>query len=306
MPRPLTDQPQLILALSLHLLLLAFFIALTHLANGGERKRAEAVAGSLNSVFASAGTPFNKPVVFTASLGDVLADPAPMERIGNLVRTALGFAAVRALFRAHWKKGRKVRLLGVRAAALHGAAGQLGLVDDEEVADLHRAGLHRLDLVAHRRRRHVDDGVGDRGDVHLVLAGADGLDQDSIEACGVDDGGRRRVHDPRCRSYDPGTTGGEKQQTSSSGSGPSDTVACWVPGDTHTVTPGSISAVASGVTIRPRPAAQHLPPGQLRGGRHLLLVHQRHHPSHEPALVAGRQRVPQQRPQLPIGAGIKR
>ena len=38
--------------------LLAFFIALTHLANGGERKRAEAVAGSLNSVFAGAGTPF--------------------------------------------------------------------------------------------------------------------------------------------------------------------------------------------------------------------------------------------------------
>ena len=97
MPRPLTDQPQLILALSLHLLLLAFFIALTHLANGGEKKRSEAVAGSLNSVFAGAGTPFNKPIVFTASLGDVLADPAPMDRIGNLVRTELGFAAVREI-----------------------------------------------------------------------------------------------------------------------------------------------------------------------------------------------------------------
>ena len=97
MPRPLTDQPQLILALSLHLLLLAFFIALTHLANGGEKKRAEAAAGSLNSVFAGAGTPFSKPVVFTASLGNVLADPAPMERIGNLVRTELGFAAVHTI-----------------------------------------------------------------------------------------------------------------------------------------------------------------------------------------------------------------
>ena len=42
------------------------------------------------------------------------------------------FAAVRALFRANWKRGRKVRLVGVRAAALNAAAGQLGLLDAGE------------------------------------------------------------------------------------------------------------------------------------------------------------------------------
>lgn len=95
MPRPLTDQPQLILALSLHLLLLAFFIALTHLANGGEQKRAVAVTGSLNAAFAGSGQPVGGPAAFTASLGNVPADPAPTDRLGNLVRTELGFAAVR-------------------------------------------------------------------------------------------------------------------------------------------------------------------------------------------------------------------
>ena len=95
MPRPLTDQPQLILALSLHLLLLAFFIALTHLSSGGEKGRADAVAGSLNAAFAGAGRPADKPAIFTASLGNVLADPAPTDRIGALVRTELAFAAVR-------------------------------------------------------------------------------------------------------------------------------------------------------------------------------------------------------------------
>ena len=71
--------------------------------------------------------------------------------------------------------------------------------------------------------------------------------------------GRRRhgrAHDAAFFSYEPGTTGGEKKQTSSSGSGPSDSVAWNVPGGTQTITPASISAVASGVTIRPRPAAQ--------------------------------------------------
>ena len=56
-------------------------------------------------------------------------------------------------------------------------------------------------------------------------------------------------------SYEPGTTGGEKKHTSSSGSGPSDSVACGVPTPTQTVTPASISALPSGVTMRPRPAS---------------------------------------------------
>jgi hypothetical protein len=64
------------------------------------------------------------------------------------------------------------------------------------------------------------------------------------------------AHEAPFFSYEPGTTRGAKKHTSSSGSGPSDSVAWKVPGATQTVTPASISAVSSGVTMRPLPAAQ--------------------------------------------------
>ena len=100
-----------------------------------------------------------------------------------------------------------------------------------------------------------------------VVDGLDDLDPDPpgdlLEAgdlAGVGDRGAGAASGslmtPAFFSYEPGTTGGEKKQTSSSGSGPSDSVAWKVPTGTQTVTPASISAVASGVTIRPRPAAQ--------------------------------------------------
>ena len=65
-------------------------------------------------------------------------------------------------------------------------AGAVRLVDDEDVGDLHDAGLDRLDLVAqpgHRDHRHRVDGAHH---VDLVLADADGLDQDRVEAGGVE------------------------------------------------------------------------------------------------------------------------
>ena len=50
----------------------------------------------------------------------------------------------------------------------------------------------RLDLVAHLGRLDDDRRVGDRRDLDLALPGADRLDEDELEAAGVEDGGRRR------------------------------------------------------------------------------------------------------------------
>ena len=58
----------------------------------------------------------------------------------------------------------------------------VGLVDDEDVADLQDAGLGGLDAVAHARREQHDRGVGEAGDLDLGLADADGLDQHHVAA----------------------------------------------------------------------------------------------------------------------------
>ena len=71
---------------------------------------------------------------------------------------------------------------------------QVALVDDEDVGDLHDAGLHRLDVVAGARGDDDDGRVGHGGDLHLVLAGADGLDENDVLAERVerrDDAGGR-------------------------------------------------------------------------------------------------------------------
>jgi hypothetical protein len=47
-----------------------------------------------------------------------------------------------------------------------------------DVGDLQDAGLDRLHLVAEARRHHHEAEIGDAGDLHLALAGADGLDSD--------------------------------------------------------------------------------------------------------------------------------
>ena len=53
-----------------------------------------------------------------------------------------------------------------------------------------RPGLDRLDLVAHLGRLEDDGRVGRGGDLDLGLAGPDGLEQDQVEARGIEDGGR--------------------------------------------------------------------------------------------------------------------
>ena len=63
----------------------------------------------------------------------------------------------------------------------------IGLVDDEDVGDLHDAGLHRLHIVAGAGHEHDDRHVRGRDDVHFVLADADGLDDDDVLAGGVED-----------------------------------------------------------------------------------------------------------------------
>ncbi len=66
-------------------------------------------------------------------------------------------------------------------------AGVVGFVDDEEVGDFHDAGLDGLDLVALTGDEEDGDNVGEAGDVDFILADADGLDEDDVEAGGVDD-----------------------------------------------------------------------------------------------------------------------
>ena len=74
-------------------------------------------------------------------------------------------------------------------AAVRWAPGLVALVDDDEVGDLEQAGLDRLDLVAHLGRLEDDRRVGRGRDLDLALAGPDGLDEDQVEAGGVEDGG---------------------------------------------------------------------------------------------------------------------
>ena len=65
----------------------------------------------------------------------------------------------------------------------------IGLVDDDDVRDLHHPGLERLDRVAGAGHEHEHDGVGMVDDVDLGLADADGLQQHQVAP--------RRVHEQR-------------------------------------------------------------------------------------------------------------
>ena len=60
----------------------------------------------------------------------------------------------------------------------------VGLVHDEDVGDLHDAGLERLHLVAQPRHEDHHAHVGGAHDLDLVLADADRLDQDHVLARG--------------------------------------------------------------------------------------------------------------------------
>jgi hypothetical protein len=74
----------------------------------------------------------------------------------------------------------------------------VGLVDDDDVGDLHDPGLQRLDAVAGARDEDEDDRVGVVDDVDLGLADADGLEEDVVLAAGVHQQGglERRLAQP--------------------------------------------------------------------------------------------------------------
>src|SRR5580765_634778 len=63
----------------------------------------------------------------------------------------------------------------------------IGFVEDEDVADLHQAGLHVLNIVAEARDEHDDHAIGEANDVDFVLADADGFDEDLVLASSVEE-----------------------------------------------------------------------------------------------------------------------
>ena len=65
-------------------------------------------------------------------------------------------------------------------------AGAVGLVDDEDIGDLQDARLDRLDVVAHAGHRHDDHRLRRAHDLDLGLPRADRLDDDDVEASGVE------------------------------------------------------------------------------------------------------------------------
>ena len=74
----------------------------------------------------------------------------------------------------------------------------VGLVDHDDVGDLHHAGLERLDRVAGARHEDECDGVGQPGHLDLALPDADGLVEQDVAARRIHDHARqqRRLGDP--------------------------------------------------------------------------------------------------------------
>ena len=93
MLRDAPRNPLLIQVLSLYLLLLAFFVVLNTISHV-ETARAKAVSGSLNETFAADGNPNRKTVKLVSSQGNVLTDAKFLSRVGNLIKTELGFAKI--------------------------------------------------------------------------------------------------------------------------------------------------------------------------------------------------------------------
>src|SRR5439155_15220670 len=64
-------------------------------------------------------------------------------------------------------------------------AGDVGLVDHQNVGNLEDARLDSLDVVAQIWHTHDQRRIGRAGNLHLILAHADGFDDDHILAKGV-------------------------------------------------------------------------------------------------------------------------
>ena len=64
---------------------------------------------------------------------------------------------------------------------------EVGLVEDEDIGNLHNARLEGLNVVAVIGREDDKRDVGEPGDFDFVLADADGFDDDDIAASGVEE-----------------------------------------------------------------------------------------------------------------------
>ena len=122
-------------------------------------------------------------------LGDELVDALALGRLGLDDRdlpVALRRERQDAADLAHHRLGHRV----------------VGLVDDDDVGDLHDPRLERLDRVAAAWHEHEDDRIGVVDDVDLRLAHADGLEQDVLAAGGVHEqrGLQRRLAEPAERA----------------------------------------------------------------------------------------------------------
>ncbi|MPM13864.1 hypothetical protein SDC9_60224 [bioreactor metagenome] len=110
------------------------------------------------------------------------------------------------------------------------------LVDHEDVGDLEDARLGGLDRVPHARGVEDKYGVGRLGDLHLGLADPDRLDDDGVEAGGVED--------PQCL----GSGGGQAAEMAAGRHRP------------------DVDVGIEGVLLHPDPVAEHRATGE-RGGR---------------------------------------
>jgi hypothetical protein len=63
--------------------------------------------------------------------------------------------------------------------------GPIAFVDDEDIADLHQARFHGLDLVACLRHQHYQCDICQPGDLNLILANAYRFYQYVIEAASL-------------------------------------------------------------------------------------------------------------------------
>ena len=85
------------------------------------------------------------------------------------------------------------------------APGRSALFTTNTIGDFHDPGLERLDAVARFWDQHEDGRVGDPRHIQLRLADANGLDENAIEAGGVERGHRLRAWRSRARPASRGS-----------------------------------------------------------------------------------------------------
>ncbi len=164
MLRQARRDPTLIPILGLYLLLLAFFILLNNISEV-DKARSKAVAGSLQTTFATRGRPMSSPAALTSAIDNVLGDDSLERRLGALVRAELRLASFEVI-----KPGRLMQLRVHESALFTGP--------DNEISSV---GRRLIDKIA-TELRNPPRGV--RYDVEIRLsrarAGRDGPNRPAL------------------------------------------------------------------------------------------------------------------------------